>query len=214
MGLLMMLLTVGGLFVAAILLIVAFWKKFDWLRKFVLSAAAVWFVFYIATLLGFSLLSEEKTLGFNEPKEFCGFYLDCHMHTSVSNVRKTKTIGDLTAQGEFYIVRVRVFSNAKRAELGLHSPKFYVIDEDGKRYSRVEETENPEPPFDQKVPAGGSFEREVVFDLPLEVKKPRLDAAQGGIDKIVESFLIGDEDSLFHGRVRFNLEQQPIRADL
>jgi hypothetical protein len=215
MGVLMMLLTIGGLFVAAGLLIIAFWKKIVWLKKFVLGATAVWFVFYIALLLGVSLLSEEKTLGLNEPKEFCGFYLDCHIHASVSGVRKTKTIGDMIAKGEFYIVRVKVFSDAKRAELGLHSPKFYVVDADGNRYPRVEEAEKPAPPFDQEVPAGGSFEREIVFDLPMEVKSARLDAAEGiGIDKVIESVLIGDEDSLFHKRVRFDLEQPLPQAGL
>src|SRR5215203_4714955 len=139
MGVLMMLMTIGGLFFAAILLIAAFWKKIGWLKNFVVSAVAVWFVFYIAMLLGFSLLSEEKTLGLNEPKKFCGFYLDCHLHTTVSDLRKSKTIGDKTAKGEFYIVKVKVFSDAKRAELGLHSPELYVIDGDGKRYPRFEE---------------------------------------------------------------------------
>jgi hypothetical protein len=215
MGVLMMLMTIGGLFVAVILLIVAFWKKIGWLKKFVLSAVAVWFVFYIAMLLGFSFLSEEKTLGLNEPKEFCGFYLDCHMHTSISDVKRTKTIGDKTAKGEFYIVKVKVFSDAKRVELGLHSPKLYVIDSGGKRYPHFEEAETPAPPFDKKVPAGGDFEKEVVFDLPANVKNPRLDVAEGiGIDKVIESVLIGDEDSLFHKRIRFNLEPQPTQAGL
>jgi hypothetical protein len=215
MGVLMMLLTIGGVVFAAGLLIIAFWKKIVWLRKFVIGAAAVWFVFYTAMLLGVSFLSEEKTLGLNEPKEFCGFYLDCHLHASVTGVRRTKTIGDRAAKGEFYIVRVKVFSDAKRAELGLHSPEFYVIDLGGKRYPRVEEAESPAPPFDQEVPAGGSFEREIVFDLPAEVKSARLDAAEGiGIDKIIESVLIGDEDSILHKRTRFNLKEQSQTASV
>lgn len=209
MGVLLMAMTIGGLFVAGILLIISFWKKIDRLKKFVLGGVAVWFALYALLLFGSSLSSEEKTLHLNEPKAFCGFYLDCHMHTAVTGVRKAKTIGDKTAKGEFYIVKVKVFSDAKRVDLGLLAPKFYVIDGDGKAYPRVEDAENPEPPFDQKIPAGGSFEREVVFDLPLDIKDARLDVAEGiGIDKAIEAVLIGDEDSILHKRVRFSLEPQ------
>lgn len=215
MGVLLMLATIGVVFVSAVLLIVAFWKKIDWLKKFVLGGAAVWVAFYIVLLLGSSLLSEEKMLGLNEPKPFCGFYLDCHMHASVSDVRKTKTIGDKTAKGEFYIVKVRIFSDAKRVDLGLLAPKFFVIDENGKAYPRVEDAENPEPPFDKKIPAGGSFEKEVVFDLPADVKNARLDVAEGiGIDKAIELVLVGDEDSFLHKRRYFKLEPQAQTATL
>ena len=213
MGVIFMAMTIGGLFVAAVLLVIAFWKRKGWLKKFVFGGVAVWFALYAVLLLGASLTSEEKTLGLGEPKEFCGFYLDCHMHASVSDVRKTKAIGDKTAKGEFYIVKVKIFSNAKRVDLGLDSPKFFVIDGNGKAYPRVEEAENPEPPFDKKIPAGGSFEKEVVFDLPADVKNPRLDVAEGiGIDKAFELILIGDEDSILHKRVRFSLEPQPQTA--
>jgi hypothetical protein len=213
MGVLLMLMTIGVLFVAAVLLIVAFWKKIDWLKKFVFGGAAIWLALYAVLLFGSSLSSEEKTLGLNEPKEFCGFYLDCHMHTAVTGVRKAKTIGDKTAKGEFYVVKVKIFSDAKRVDLSLLAPKLYVIDGDGKPYPRFEDAENPAPPFDQKIPAGGSFEREVVFDLPSDVKNPRLDVAEGiGIDKAIEAVLIGDEDSILHKRVRFSLEPQAQTA--
>jgi hypothetical protein len=213
MGVLLMLATIGVVFVAAVLLIVAVWKKIEWLKKFVLGGAAVWLSFYLVLLLGSSLFSEEKTLAFDEPKAFCGFYLDCHMHASVSGVRKTKTIGDKTAKGEFYIVKVRIFSDAKRVDLGLLAPKLFVIDETGKAYPRVEDAENSEPPFDKQIPAGGSFEKEVVFDIPADVKSARLDFAEGiGIDKAIELVLIGDEDSVLHKRSYFKLEPQAQTA--
>ena len=215
MGVLLMLATIGVVFVSVVLLIVAVWKKIEWLKKFVIGGVAVWFIFYGVLLLGSSIFSQEKMLGLNEPKEFCGFYLDCHMHASVSGVRKTKTIGDRTAKGEFYIVKVRIFSDAKRVDLGLLAPKLFVIDENGKGYPRVEDAENPEPPFDKQIPAGGSFEKEVVFDLPAEVKSARLDVAEGiGIDKAIEFVLVGDEDSILHQRSYFKLEPQTQTANL
>jgi hypothetical protein len=213
MGVILMAMTIGGLFIAAILLIVALWKKIGWLKKFVFGGVAVWFALYAVLLFGASLSSEEKTLAPGEPKEFCGFYLDCHMHASVSDVRRTKTFGDKTAKGEFYIVKVKIFSDAKRVDLGLLAPELFVIDADGKAYRRVEDAENSESSFDKKVPAGGSFEKEVVFDLPPDVKNPRLDVAEGiGIDKAIELVLIGDEDSILHKRARFSLEPQTQTA--
>lgn len=219
MGVILMAMTIGGLFVAAVLLVISLVTKKTWLRTFVLGGVTTWLAGYIILLLVASIFSEEKTLGLNEPKEFCGFYLDCHMHTSVSGVRRTKTIGDAAANGEFYIVTVKVSSDAKRAQLGLHAPNAQVIDADGRIFERDRDAENvliasaTGQPFDGKVPAGGSFEKEIVFDLPTDVKNPRLDVAEGiGIDKVIETVLIGDEDSLLHKRNYFQLAQQTETA--
>ena len=207
MGLLMMLLTIGGLCLAFVLLIVARLTKQVWLSKFVLGAVVVWLVFYTTMLLGVSLASREKTLGINEPKEFCGFYIDCHLHTSVSNLRIAKQFGDKTANGIFYIVKVKIFSDARRAELGLHNPQFEVVDEQKRTFEPVEFSIFFGNSFEQKVPPGGSFEGEVIFDLPTDVMNPRLDIAEGiGIDKIIEFVLIGDEDSFLHKRNLFKIE--------
>ena len=207
MGVLMMAATIGGLCLAVVLLVVALWTKKTWLAKFVCGAVVIWFVFYAAMLFGFSFLSREKTLGLNEPKAFCGFYLDCHMHTEVVSVRKTKTIGDRTADGEFYTVKIKVSSDARRAELGLHDPQFEVVDTDNRRYKRIENLTASSNPFERKVPAGSAFEDEIVFDLPIGIQSPRLDIAEGiGIDKVIESILIGDEDSIGHRRNYFGLE--------
>ena len=215
MGLLMMMTTIGGLGLAFILLIIAVWAKQGWLSKFVSGAVVVWLVFYTTMLLGVSLASREKTLQLNEAKAFCGFYLDCHLHASVSDVRTAKQIGDKTAQGVFYIVKVKIFSDARRAAIGLHNSQFEVVDEQRRIFQPIEDSIVSGNPFERKVPAGGSFEGEVIFDLPADIKNPRLDIAEGiGIDKVVESVLIGDEDSILHKRVRFKLEQLLMQAGL
>jgi hypothetical protein len=207
MEMLLMLLSVGVIGLAVFLLILSGLLRQGWLAKFTLAAVGVWFATYAALLLGVSLASEEKVLALNEPKEFCGFYFDCHMQTTVTDVRKTKTIGDKTANGEFYIIRVKIFSDAKRARLGLHDPQFEVVDADDRKFSRMPSLENPGSPFDQKVSPGGGFEKEIVFDLPEDVRGARLDIAEGiGVDKVIESVLIGDEDSIFHKRTRFKLD--------
>lgn len=50
---------------------------------------------------------------------------------------------------------------------------------------------------------------EKVFDLPANVKNPRLDIKEGyGIDHAIEAVLIGDEDSVWHKRNYFALAEQ------
>jgi hypothetical protein len=206
-----MLMTIGGTIVAAILLAVAVWKKKTWLRNFVVGGVAVWFVFYAVMLLAASFSSKEATLGLNQPKEFCGFYLDCHMHTAVTGVRRAKTIGDRTARGEFYVVKVKVFSDARQATIGLLTVDARVLDENRQEFVRDTEAESrlgEQPPLDERISPVESFEREIVFDLPGGVKNPRLDIREGyGIDHVIESVLIGDEDSIFHKRSLFELEE-------
>jgi hypothetical protein len=218
MGVILLAMTIGGLFVAAILLVVAIWKKIDWLKTFVLGGVTVWFAFYAIIFLASSIFSEEKTLQINQPKEFCGFYLDCHMHTAVTDVRRTKTIGGKTANGEFYVVKVKVFSDAKRATLGLLTVDAKVFDEQKREFKRDEQAEaslGEQPPFDKRISPAESFEKEIVFDLPLDAKNPRLDIREGyGIDHLIEAILVGDEDSLWHKRNYFKLEEQAQTASV
>jgi hypothetical protein len=216
MGVLLMLITIGGLVVAAILFGIAWLNQSVWLKKFVIGGVAIWFAFYIAMLLGFSLFSTETTLTLNEPKEFCGFYLDCHMHAAVTGVRRTDRLGDRIANSGFYIVTIKVFSNAKRATLGLLTVDAHVVDANGETYARDTQAETqlpPQPDFEQKVPPVGSFEKEIVFDLPKDVQNPRLDISEGyGIDRVIEAVLIDDEDSIFHKRNYFALEEAALAS--
>ena len=216
MGVLLMLMTIGGLIAAGILLVIAWLNESTWLKKFVLGAIAVWFAFYFAMLLGFSMFSKEKTLTIGEAKEYCGFYLDCHMHTSVVAVRRTETLGELVANGEFYVVSVKVFSNARRATLGLLTVDAHVVDAAGKTYPRDIDAESQlptQPDFERKVGPVGSFEKEIVFDLPGDVQNPRLDMREGyGIDHLIEAVLVDDEDSIFHKRNYFSLSEPPAIA--
>jgi len=214
MGVLLMLMTIGGLILAAVLLGIAWLNDSAWLKKFVLGGVAIWLIFYIAMLLGFSFTSTEKTLQFGEAKEYCGFYLDCHMHTAVTNVVRSKTLGNKTANGEFYIVSVKVFSNAKRATLGLLAVDAHVVNASGQTYARDMQAESqlaPQPEFERQITPGETFEKQIVFDLPGGVQNPRLDLREGyGIDHAIEAVLINDEDSIFHKRNLFALRSEEI----
>ena len=216
MGVLLMLMTIGGLIVAAILFLIALYTGEAWLAKFVCGGVVVWFVFYFTMLIGVSLFSSEKTIELNEPKAFCGFYFDCHMHAAVKSVRTAKSIGGKTANGKFYIVTVKVFSDAVKAALGLITVEAHVVDASKREYARDldAETQLPaQPEFEKQIGPQESFEKEIVFDLPVDIKDPRLDIREGyGIDHAIETVLIGDEDSIFHKRVYFNISEQNTLA--
>lgn len=211
MGVLLMAMTIGGLILAAILFAVAIYTKKIWLSSFVFGGVVVWFMFYFAMLSGFSVVSEEKNLGLNEPKQYCGFYLDCHMHAAVTSITTAKSIGNKIADGEFYIVRVKVSSNAKAATLGLNTVDAHVVDGEGRRYDRDIDAESglsPQPGFEEPVSPFESFEKEIVFDLPAGIRNPRLDIREGqGIERMIQALLVGDEDSVFHKRTYFSLAE-------
>lgn len=216
MGVVLLAMTIGGLIVAAILLAIAWLNESVWLRTFVLGGIFTWLTGYFILLFIGSIFSVERSLSFNEPKEFCGFYFDCHMHTAVTGVQRVKTIGDRTANGEFYIVKVKVFSDARRATLGLITVDAKVLDDQKSSYERdlsAEANLGEQPPFEKKVSPMESFEKQIVFDLPVDVQDPRLDLREGyGIDHAIEAILIGDEDSIFHKRNYFKLSEQTAVA--
>ena len=211
-----MLMTIGGLVVAGVLFVAGIFAGKVWLRNFVCGGIVIWSIFYVVMLFGFSLMSTERDLALNEPKPFCGFYLDCHMHTAVTNVRRTRTIGNKIANGEFYIVAVKVFSDAKAATLGLLTVDAHVVDAADQKYTRDMDAETalgPQPEFDKKISPVESFQKEIVFDLPVNVSKPRLDIREGyGIDHAIEAVLVDDEDSIFHKRNYFVLSEQTETA--
>lgn len=211
MGVLLMLMTIGGLIVAAILLVLSIASKKAWLASFVFGGIVIWFAFYFSMLFGYSYTSAEKDLAINEPKKFCGFYLDCHMHAVVKDVRRVKKIGNKVATGEFNIVTVEIFSDAAKATLSLSTVDAHVIDSAGQTYNRDMKAEaelEPQPEFERKVGPEESFVKEIVFDLPTSVENPRLDLREGfGIDHVIEVFLVGDEDSVLHEKTYFKLAE-------
>jgi hypothetical protein len=221
MGVLMILMTIGGLLAAAILLAIAFWKKLDWLKKFALGGVAIWFVFYAIALFGFSLTSQEKVLSLNQPKAFCGFYLDCHLHTEITDLRTAKTIGDKTAEGTFLIAKVKVFSDARNPNIAfrLLEPKAELNDGSGRTLTRIAEAENQLPTaqiqLNQDIKGQETIEKEIVFDVAEAAKDLKLLITEGyGIDKYIEAVLINDEDSVWHQKTVFRLEPQSQMANL
>jgi hypothetical protein len=161
---------------------------------------------YLGALLTVSFTSKERTLARGSDLHFCGFYFDCHMAVAVDSVTRTKTLGSASASGEFYLVSLRVSSDAIRATLQLGNPEYRMLDSAGRRFPRSPAGEQAlatltgtKAGLVQKVAPGGSYHTAVVFDLPADARSPRLLVSDvGGPDFLLEGLLIGDEDSFFH----------------
>jgi hypothetical protein len=220
-GILLMLMTIGGVILATILLIISFLTKKFRLRKLVFIGVPLWFIFYSIMLFGFSLTSKERVLSLNEPKEFCGFYLDCHLHASVTGVRTAKIIGTQTAQGTFLIAKIKVFVDAKNPNIAfrLLEPKAEIINEGSRIYSRISEAENELPTaqnqLNQDIKGNQIIEKEIVFDITEPAKDLKLSITEGyGVDKIIEAVLVGDDDSIFHQPTLFKIETSSQTASV
>ena len=212
MGVLMMLLTIGGLLAAGVLFAIAWLNESVWLKKFVLGGVAIWLAFYAVMLLGYSAASKDRVLGVGEPKEFCGFYLDCHMHAKVTSVHTANRIGNRTAKGTFYIVGVRVFSDARNPDIAfrLIEPRALIEVDDHTAITRDPDSEALLPTaavdLGGEIKGSRSIDKEIVFDVPATLPDPKMQIAEGyGIDSTIEAILIDDEDSVFHARNYFDL---------
>jgi hypothetical protein len=172
--------------------------------RLIALVAAAWLGAYATILVVTSLTSRERTLALGETKRFCGFYLDCHMGVAVERVDTMSTIGSISAGGTFYVITLRVSSDARRVPLRLERPNVAIVDAEGYRHERSDEVERQLTrgqlvDLERPVDAGHSFTRTVVIDVPRDVRDPRLLVTMGGLlDRTVELALIGDEDAWLH----------------
>lgn len=209
MGVLLLLLAVGAGVVLLVAAVIAYRTRRRPLAMGCLAGFAGVVGLYLVALVGVSLASPRRVLEQHEVKRFCGFYLDCHLGVSVDEVQTAKTIihGPFSAQpkGTFYIVTLRVSSNAVRATLEPWNLVARVVDEKGRRYGRNRDAERAlfgreaDRPLEERVAAGGAYTRRLVFDVPDDARTPALAVTEEGFpDALIEGFLIGDEDSFLH----------------
>ena len=159
---------------------------------------------YAGALLATSLASREQVLARGDTLKFCGFYLDCHLGVTVEGVDRQDFIGDRRAAGTYYVVHLRVSSDARQATLHLGRPTIKVIDAAGQSYPRAAGAElalsqTTDAMLRQPLAAGASYEIQLVFDLPVKVAEPRLRITDPtGVARVLEGLVIGDDDSILH----------------
>ncbi|MBT8400363.1 MAG: hypothetical protein KJO98_07805 [Rhodothermia bacterium] len=212
-GLPMMLFTFLGIVVAVPTSVYAMVnRQHDVLRKLGM-ACALWFGIYLVFLLLASLTSRDRTLPTGERLTFCGFYLDCHVGARVSDVRSAKTVttssGTFTAAQTYQIVQVTYDSDAVNATLRLHRPpSVRAVWNDGAIRPDREVTAavrqdvgEAARPVGDLAPSAGVIHATYVFDTAVPANSLKLAVRTGNrLHRLVELFLIGDADSILHGK--------------
>ncbi len=203
LGVPLLALTALGLVLAAVWAVVVMLRGRMHIARAIMLVSGAWLAAYATVLIVTSLASRERTLALGEPKRFCGFYLDGHMAVAVERVDTASSIGDIQAGGTFYVVTLRVSSDARRVPLRLEQPSVVIVDAEGFRHERSFDAEQhlagQDAALERPVEAGDSFTRAVVIDVPHGVRNPRLLVTTGGrLDRVAELALIGDEDALLH----------------
>ena len=209
LGIFMIVGTFGLIALATVVLVYARLRNKPLPIKPMLLGGAAWAGLYVVALTASSLTSHERVLGLNEEKQFCGFYIDCHMQVAVTRVDTSSRLG----AARTYVVTLRVSSTAVRVPLRLLDPHIVIRDAQGREYMRSQAAESllaangaPFEPLTKEIGPSQSFHTTVAFELPPDVTAPRLLVTEGiWADKIIELFLIGDEDSLLHKRTAFEL---------
>lgn len=207
------------LMVAAVALLYATISKRRDLVPPILSLAGGLVLLYGGALLGASALSREVVLQHGEHKYFCE--IDCHLAYSVEKVETTSEIGiplhTVHAAGTFHIVALKAWFDPTTISprrpldvpLAPNPRKVYVEDSAGGRYApsapalqALVGTGRNSTPLTEPLRPGESYISYLVFDLPKDVRNPRLFLGNG-VD--VEHLLIGHEMSPWHKRVWFSM---------
>jgi hypothetical protein len=162
----------------------------------------------------FSHFSYDRTVARGDEKFFCA--LDCHIAYSVRNVERRKTIGDITANGEFYVVKLRTHFDERTIApwrgdrpLAPDPPSLILVDDKGRQYplatngQRAWEAAHDSPHrLGDGLRPGESYETTWVFDVPEDTQSLRMLAELRGFPMYV---LIGDETSSGHNKTYLKL---------
>jgi len=173
---------------------------------------------YLAALIAVSIVTPQKVASGADEVRLCDALGDCSLAAYILEVNQKRTLGnppqEMIAGGVYYLVTVKVTSYAANPELKPRELTAVVIDDSGREFSRFPEGErsvfrklDPKNPFlAQPGPTGGTYKKVFVFDIPADARNPGLIVRAGPwFDRLLQLFVIGDEDSLFHPGTRLPL---------
>ena len=156
---------------------------------------------YVMTMLIFSFASHDKLLAHGEEKHFCE--LDCHLAYSVVDTQPGKANSPETRQT---IIRVKTrFDETTIAPWrgnGLLYPNpraLALVDDQGNTYGPMAQSGTP---LTTPLRPGESYTTDVTFTLPANAKPAALLLNE---DTWETRFLIGHENSLLHGKTKFQI---------
>ena len=211
---LMFLGTMGLLVLLAAATFATFFGRRAWVR-YPLIAIAVLLAGYGLLLTLFSATSYDRAVARGEEKFFCA--LDCHIAYSVQNVERVKSIGDVTAHGEFYVVTLRSHFDERTIApwrgdrpLAPDPPSLTLVDGNGRQYpssadgQKAWEAVHVQPhTLKDALRPGEWYETTWAFDVPEGAQSLRMFAGWHGFPSYV---LIGDEASPGHGKTYLKLQ--------
>jgi|SRR5215831_11866231 len=157
--------------------------------------------FYLMTMLIFSFASHDVLLARGAEKHFCE--LDCHLAYSVVDTQPTGT-GRWQLRQTIITIKTR-FDETTIAPWrgnGLLSPNgraLALVDDRGTTYGPVAQSGTP---LTTPLRPGESYTTDIVFDLPPNTKPVALLFNE---DAWETHFVIGHENSLLHGKTKFQI---------
>lgn len=199
-------------FIAGVALVFSIIKRRFALTRAAVVAMAAIAVMYLSLLLVFSFRSSDKLLARGEEKYFCE--IDCHLAYSITDVRETKTLDGMTANGMFRVITIKtrfdentISQTRGNAPLQPNSRVMTVISDDATKYSpaalsALDASQLAGTPFTHPLRPGETYTTTVVFDLPEGVRNPTLLIQEGNL---LTGLIIGHENSPFHRKTRFQL---------
>ena len=156
---------------------------------------------YVMTMLIFSFASHDKLLAHGEEKHFCE--LDCHLAYSVVDTQPDKANGPETRQTIITIkTRFDETTIAPWRGNGLLYPNpraLALVDDQGNTYGPMAQSGTP---LTTPLRPGESYTTDVTFTLPANAKPAALLLNE---DTWETRFLIGHENSLLHGKTKFQI---------
>jgi hypothetical protein len=199
----------GGWVFLLLVWFLAWWRMKPVMARWALRLGLFGTIVYFGLLAGYSAFSKEKTLGRGVEKYFCEW--DCHLAYSVQGVEEKKSFfgsgtGPVTQEWDVS-VRTRFDEKTisprrpKDAPLSPSPRVVEVVTLDGRVYPP---TSIQGTPLTQPLKPGDSYVTQLQFQLPPDVKRPRLLVEQdrGWPDRVA----IGSELSAGHKKTYFSLE--------
>ncbi len=157
-------------------------------------------VMYAIVLLSVSLFSPQRVLAMHQNRCFDDWCL------SVEQVVQQPTVGTaptvITARGEFYLVTMRISSQARGITQRALDAQVYLLDAKGQRYDldspgqqALDASGQGGLPLNSELAPSSSFTRTVVFDLPRSSSELSLVVTHGLFPDIL---VIGSDQSFLH----------------
>jgi hypothetical protein len=207
--------TLALLALLALILIFALWARKKWIGISTVAFGLALVSGYALVLVGVSLTSHDKVLAPGERKYFCE--IDCHIAYSIAGVEENSILGDelhpTATAGRFLIVHLKTWfdpstisPNRGNGELSPGPRRVILVDEQGHEFTpsaaaqaAAEKLHGATTPLSQPLRPGESYVTDVVFDVPSNLRNPRLFI--GDNVGFPDTVLVGHEDSYLHKKI-------------